>query len=33
MPPEWFAPPKTTRELGITQFSQSPLLDSRTYRL
>ena len=29
MPPEWFAPPKTANELGITQFSQSPLLDGR----
>ena len=29
MPPEWFAPPKTASELGITQFSQSPLLDGR----
>ncbi|MDE0450393.1 MAG: ABC transporter substrate-binding protein [Gammaproteobacteria bacterium] len=29
MPPEWFAPPKTASELGITRFSQSPLLDGR----
>ena len=30
MPPEWFAPPKTASELGITEFSQSPLLDGRS---
>ena len=29
MPPEWFAPPKTASELGITDFAQSPLLDGR----
>ena len=29
MPPEWFAPPKTASELGITQFSQSPILDGQ----
>ena len=29
LPPEWFAPPKTASELGITQFSQSPMLDGR----
>ncbi len=29
MPPEWFAPPKTASELGITRFSQSPMLDGR----
>ena len=29
MPPEWFAPPKTASELGITRFTQSPLPDGR----
>ncbi len=29
MPPAWFAPPKTASELGITRFSQSPMLDGR----
>ena len=29
MPPEWFAPPSTASELGITRFSQSPMLDGR----
>ena len=29
MPPEWFVPPKTASELGITQFSQSPILDGQ----
>ena len=29
LPPEWFAPPKTASELGITRFSQSPFLDRR----
>ncbi len=29
MPAEWFAPPKTASELGITQFSQSPILDGQ----
>ena len=29
MPPEWFAPPKTASELGITRFSQSPILDGQ----
>ena len=29
MPSEWFAPPKTASELGITEFAQSPLLDDR----
>ena len=29
MPSEWFAPPKTASELGITRFSQSPFLDDR----
>ena len=29
LPPEWFAPPKTASELGITRFSQSPVLDGR----
>ena len=29
MPPEWFAPPRTASELGITRFSQSPMLDGR----
>ncbi len=29
MPPEWFAPPKTASELGITHFSQSPILDGQ----
>ena len=29
LPPEWFAPPKTASELGITRFSQSPMLDGR----
>ena len=29
MPPEWFAPPKTASELGITSFTQSPFLDDR----
>ncbi len=27
MPPQWFVSPKTASELGITQFSQSPILD------
>ena len=26
-PREWFAPPKTASEVGITRFSQSPFLD------
>ena len=29
MPPQWFVPPKTASELGITQFSQSPILDGQ----
>ncbi|MCE2424976.1 MAG: hypothetical protein J4F45_07715, partial [Pseudomonadales bacterium] len=29
LPPEWFHPPKTASELGITTFSQSPYLDER----
>ena len=29
MPPEWFAAPRTASELGITRFSQSPMLDGR----
>ena len=29
MPREWFAPPKTASELGITQFFQSPILDGQ----
>jgi len=29
MPLEWFAPPKTASELGITDFTQSPILDGR----
>ena len=29
LPPEWFHPPKTASELGITMFSQSPYLDER----
>ena len=29
LPPEWFAPPKTASELGITRFSQSPMLHGR----
>ena len=29
LPPEWFAPPETASELGITRFSQSPFLDGR----
>ncbi|MDE0450394.1 MAG: ABC transporter substrate-binding protein [Gammaproteobacteria bacterium] len=29
MPPEWFVPPKTASEIGITQFSQSPILDGQ----
>ncbi len=29
MPPEWFVPPQTASELGITQFSQSPVLDGQ----
>ena len=28
-PEEWFAPPQTASELGITSFSQSPYLDDR----
>ena len=28
-PREWFAPPRTASELGITSFSQSPYLDDR----
>ena len=29
MPPQWFVPPQTASELGITQFSQSPILDGQ----
>ena len=29
MPAEWFAPPKTASELGITDFTQSPFLDGQ----
>ena len=29
MPPQWFVPPRTASELGITQFSQSPILDGQ----
>ena len=29
LPPEWFHPPKTASELGITTFAQSPYLDER----
>ncbi len=29
MPPEWFAPPNTASDLGITRFTQSPYLDGR----
>ena len=28
-PEEWYQPPKTASELGITTFSESPYLDGR----
>ncbi len=29
LPPEWYAPPKTASEVGLTSFSQSPFLEGR----